>query len=127
MTAADRPPHFPDSTSQAETIMSEYIQVTTTVAQKEEALAIAEAVLENRLAACVQIVGPITSMYWWDGDIDKSSEYLCIIKSRQDKYGELEKAIRTAHSYDLPEIIAVPITAGSKDYLKWLDSEMKKK
>ena len=127
MPAADRPPIFRVPISEAEKIMSEYIQVTTTVAQKEEAKAIAEAVLESRLAACVQIVGPITSMYWWDDDIDKSSEYLCIIKSRQDNYAELEKAIRTAHSYDVPEIIAVPITAGSKDYLTWLDSEMNKK
>jgi periplasmic divalent cation tolerance protein len=107
--------------------MSEFIQVMTTVAQKEEAQAIAEAALENRLAACVQIVGPITSMYWWEDDIDKSSEYLCIIKSRQDKYSELEKTIRAAHSYDVPEILSVPVTAGSKDYLKWLDSELKKK
>jgi periplasmic divalent cation tolerance protein len=105
--------------------MGEYIQVMTTVAQKEEARAIAEAVLEKRLGACVQIVGPITSMYWWEDEIDKSTEYLCIIKSSQAKYKELEKEIRTVHSYDVPEILAVPITAGGKDYLQWLDSELK--
>ncbi|MDA8165745.1 MAG: divalent-cation tolerance protein CutA [Desulfobacteraceae bacterium] len=107
--------------------MSDYIQVTTTVAQKEQAQAIAEALLESRLAACVQIVGPITSMYWWEDDIDKSSEYLCIIKTRQEKYDQVEKAIRAAHSYEVPEILALLITAGSKDYLTWLDTELKKK
>ena len=107
--------------------MSDYIQVTTTVAQKEQAQAIAEALLESRLAACVQIVGPITSMYWWEDDIDKSSEYLCIIKTRQEKYDQVEKAIRAAHSYEVPEILALSITAGSKDYLTWLDTELKKK
>jgi periplasmic divalent cation tolerance protein len=104
--------------------MSEYIQVMTTVAQKEEAQALAEAVLEQRLGACVQIVGPITSMYWWEDDIDKSSEYLCIIKSRKDKFKELEKAIKAAHSYEIPEILATPITAGSKEYFGWLDNEL---
>lgn len=107
--------------------MSEYIQIMTTVAQKEDAKALAEAVLESRLGACVQIVGPITSMYWWEDDIDKSSEYLCIIKSRQDKYHKLEQAIRAVHSYDVPEILAVPVIAGGKDYLKWLDNELKNK
>jgi periplasmic divalent cation tolerance protein len=104
--------------------MSEYIQVMTTVAQKEDAQALAEAVLEQRLGACVQIVGPITSMYWWEDDIDKSTEYLCIIKSRLDKFKELEKTIKTAHSYDVPEIIATPLVAGSKEYLGWLDNEL---
>jgi periplasmic divalent cation tolerance protein len=107
--------------------MSDYIQVVTTVAQKEEAQALAEAVLEQRLGACVQIVGPITSMYWWDDDIDKSTEFMCIIKSRQDKFKELEKAIKAVHSYDVPEIVALSFTTGSKDYLGWLDGELKGK
>jgi periplasmic divalent cation tolerance protein len=100
------------------------IQVITTTETKSDAQAIARAVVEKRLAACVQIIGPITSTYWWQGEIETAEEWMCVIKSRQDLYERLEEAIREVHPYDVPEVLAVPVIAGSKDYLRWLDSEL---
>jgi periplasmic divalent cation tolerance protein len=104
--------------------MTKTIQVITTAGTKTDAQRIARAVVEKRLAGCVQIIGPITSTYWWQGEIETAEEWLCVIKSRQDLYERLEEAIREVHPYDVPEILAVPVIAGSKDYLRWLDSEL---
>jgi periplasmic divalent cation tolerance protein len=104
--------------------MTAYIQVITTTETKADAQAIARAVVEKRLAGCVQIIGPITSTYWWQGEIETAEEWLCVIKSRRDLYERLEEAIREMHPYDVPEILAVPVIAGSQDYLRWLDSEL---
>jgi periplasmic divalent cation tolerance protein len=104
--------------------MAAPIQVITTTETKADAQAIARAVVEKRLAGCVQIIGPITSTYWWQGEIETAEEWLCVIKSRQDLYQRLEEAIREVHPYDVPEILAVPVIAGSKSYLEWLDNEL---
>jgi len=104
--------------------MSNHIQVLTTTASREEAERIARALIGERLAACVQVIGPISSTYRWQGAIETSQEWLCVAKSRQDLYGEIEKAIRRIHSYQVPEILAVPVVAGSADYLAWLDQEV---
>jgi len=104
--------------------MTEAIQVVTTTATKADAQAIATAVVARRLAACAQVIGPIRSTYWWQGQIETAEEWLCIMKSRQDLYDELEKAIRQAHPYDVPEILAVPVVQGSQDYLEWMDREL---
>ena len=104
---------------------TEYIQVQTATEKMEDAQKIARALLEWRLAACVQIVGPIVSSYWWKGKIEMAEEWLCLIKSRQDLFEELEKAIVELHPYETPEIIATPIVAGSADYLAWLNDELK--
>jgi periplasmic divalent cation tolerance protein len=104
--------------------MTAYIQVITTTETKSDAQAIARAVVQKRLAGCIQIIGPITSTYWWQGEIETAEEWLCVIKSRQDLYERLEAAIREVHPYDVPEILAVPVIAGSQDYLRWLDSEL---
>jgi periplasmic divalent cation tolerance protein len=104
--------------------MPEIIQVLTTTETKSDAQAIARAVVQKRLAGCVQIIGPITSTYWWQGEIETAEEWLCVIKSRRELYERLEEAIREVHPYDVPEILAVPVIAGSKDYLRWLDSEL---
>ncbi len=104
---------------------TEYIQVQTATEKMEEAQKIARALLERRLAGCVQIVGPIVSSYWWKGKLEMAEEWLCLIKSRQDLFEELEKAIVELHSYETPEIIATPIVAGSVDYLAWLNDELK--
>jgi len=106
--------------------MADHIQVLTTTETKVDAQAIANALIERRLAGCVQIIGPITSTYRWEGKIETAEEWLCVIKSRADLYEALEEAIRDVHPYDVPEILAVPVTAGSKDYLDWLDSELRK-
>jgi periplasmic divalent cation tolerance protein len=105
--------------------MTDYMQVTTTTETKADAQAIASAVVEQRLAGCVQIIGPIASTYWWEGKIETAEEWLCVIKSREDLYEELEKAIQEVHPYEVPEILAIPVTRGSKSYLAWLEDELK--
>ena len=104
--------------------MGSYIQIITTTEKKEDAEKIAMALVEKRLAACVQIAGPITSLYRWKGNIEKAQEWQCWIKSKEVLYKEIEKAIKSVHPYEVPEIIAMPIIAGSRDYLEWLESEV---
>ena len=104
--------------------MEGFIQVTTTTEKKEDAERIARSLVETRLAACVQIVGPIESIYRWKGRIETAREWLCLIKSRRDHYMAVEKAIRSLHPYEVPEIVAVPFAAGSRDYLGWLRDEL---
>ncbi|MBN1429338.1 MAG: divalent-cation tolerance protein CutA [Anaerolineae bacterium] len=101
-----------------------YIQVITTVSSQEAAHQIARVLVEKRLAGCVQIVGPITSTYWWQGEVEVSKEWQCLIKSRQDLFEEIEKAILDMHPYDVPEILATPVAAGNQDYLTWLEGEL---
>jgi periplasmic divalent cation tolerance protein len=105
--------------------MSDFIQVVTTVASPEEASQIAGALVELRLAACVQISGPITSTYRWQGAIEVSQEWRCTAKSRRDLFEPIVAAIRSRHSYQVPEIVALPIVAGSEDYLGWLVAELR--
>ncbi|MGB4549697.1 MAG: divalent-cation tolerance protein CutA [Syntrophales bacterium] len=102
-----------------------YLQVMTTTSREADAERIAGALLEERLAACVQIMGPVTSRYWWKETLETSEEWLCLIKTRGDLFGALEKAIRKAHPYETPEIVALPILEGSRDYLNWLQRELK--
>jgi periplasmic divalent cation tolerance protein len=104
--------------------MEGFIQVITTTDKKEDAERIARRLVETRLAACVQIVGPITSIYRWKSKIETTGEWLCLIKSRQEHYGAIERTIRSLHAYETPEIMAVPVTAGSRDYLDWLRGEL---
>lgn len=104
--------------------MTEYIQIYTTTENKDDAGMIAKRVVENRLAACAQVVGPITSTYWWEGAIEETEEWCCIMKSRKNLYEELEKAILDVHPYDVPEIVAVPIVSGSQKYIQWLNKEV---
>ena len=100
--------------------MTEFIQVVITTASREEAEAIARALVEQRLAACVQISGPMTSVYRWEGRIETAAEWRCTIKSRQSLWEPLLAAIRPLHSYQVPEILALPVLAGNDDYLAWL-------
>lgn len=104
--------------------MEKYIQVITTTASKEDAEKIATLLVEKRLAACVQIVGPVQSIYRWKGKIEQAEEWQCLIKSRQDLFCDLEQAIKKIHPYETPEIITMTITAGSKDYRQWLRDEL---
>lgn len=100
--------------------MEEYIQVMTTTETEEEARRIARALVERRLAGCVQVLGPITSTYRWEGEVETAQEWLCLIKSRRDLYPELETAIRELHAYEVPEILALPVVEGDRRYLEWL-------
>jgi periplasmic divalent cation tolerance protein len=105
--------------------METYIQVVTTAEKRQDAEKIAKALVERRLAACVQLVGPIVSTYWWKNNIETAEEWQCLIKSKKGFYDEVEKVIKMLHPYETPEIIALPIVSGSDDYLEWLDSELK--
>jgi periplasmic divalent cation tolerance protein len=104
--------------------MSEFIHIITTTASSDAAERIAGVLVESRLAACVQIVGPIRSIYRWQGQIETAEEWQCWAKSRRDLYDEVEKTIRRLHTYEVPEILAMPIVAGHADYLAWLEKEL---
>lgn len=104
--------------------MTEYIQVITTTDTEENAAEIANSLIRHRHAACVQIVGPIRSTYWWKEKIETATEWLCIIKTRRDRFEQVEAAIRRIHTYEVPEIIAIPIIEGNEGYLAWLDKAL---
>ncbi|MEV4061768.1 divalent-cation tolerance protein CutA [Nonomuraea dietziae] len=105
--------------------MTEYIQVTVTAPSAEEGVALARSVTKNRLAACVQIIGPIQSIYWWQGNLEDAQEWQLLIKTTTAQFSALEKHIKAHHSYETPEIIATPIVAGSAEYLTWISAETK--
>lgn len=104
--------------------MTGFIQAVTTTETREDAEKIARMVVEQRLAACVQVLGPITSTYWWQGSIETAGEWMCLMKSRQDLFDHLAHAIKAVHPYTVPEILAFPILAGNPEYLSWLDQEV---
>jgi periplasmic divalent cation tolerance protein len=82
---------------------------------------IARAVVQRRLAACVNVVhGPVESFYTWKGKLEKAREYLLVMKTTAKRLAELEREVKRLHSYDVPEFIALPIVAGSREYLSWL-------
>lgn len=86
---------------------------------------IAEALVVHKLAACVNIIPAVQSIYLWEGELENSPEHLLIIKSSRSCYPALEEALRELHPYELPEIIAVPLTAGLPDYLNWIGENIK--
>ena len=99
------------------------IQITLTCGSEAEALNIASALIDSHLAACVQVSGPVTSVYRWKGQVETEEEWLCFAKTVEEKYQAAQSKILEMHSYDNPEIIAVAIVAGSPEYLKWLSYE----
>ena len=99
--------------------------VLTTSGSKAEAQKIARALVDRRLAACVNIVGPVESVYRWKGAVDTAEEYLCIVKTTAAASEQVAGAIRELHSYELPECVVLPIEAGSEAYLKWLGENVK--
>jgi periplasmic divalent cation tolerance protein len=105
--------------------MADYVEVVTTIEKREDAERIARSLVEARLAACVQVRGPIESTYWWKGQIETAQEWQCVAKSRADLFGEIDEAVRRVHPYEVAEILAVPIAAASRVYLEWLDAELK--
>jgi periplasmic divalent cation tolerance protein len=98
------------------------LQIITTTGTSDDARRIAAALVERRLAACVQIVGPIESVYRWQGKLETAQEWQCWIKTRGDLYASVEQVIRELHPYELPEILTMPAEA-SKPYLDWLKRE----
>jgi periplasmic divalent cation tolerance protein len=98
-----------------------------TASSREEAGGIARALVEERLAACCNIAGEVDSVYWWDGKVEEGKEVLVIIKTTDERFPDLERRIRELHSYDVPEIIATPVTAGSESYLRWVRERLRVK
>ena len=99
-----------------------YRLVLTTCPDTETANRIAEALVKERLAACVNVLPAMQSVYRWRGNIESTSEHLLLIKIRADDYAAVEQRIRTLHSYELPEVIAVPLVGGLAAYLAWIDN-----
>jgi len=95
-----------------------------TTSNKVEAEKIAQTLLQERLIACANIVGPVSSHFHWKGKVDSQEEFLMILKSRADLFGVLESRVRALHSYEVPEVIAVPIVDGSKGYLDWMNEAL---
>lgn len=102
---------------------SEAIVVMMTAASRDEASRIAEMLVDARLAACVQILPEIDSVYRWLGEVQREKEVLILAKTVASRFAEIESAVRALHSYETPEIIALPVTAVSEPYLKWLIDE----
>ncbi|MEX2447313.1 MAG: divalent-cation tolerance protein CutA [Solirubrobacterales bacterium] len=105
--------------------MADYLQVLTATGSEAEAERISAALVERRLAACVQTIGPVASRYRWQGEVESAREWLCLAKTEAGRYPELEAAIRELHSYEEPEIVATPIVAGSAGYLEWLGANLR--
>jgi periplasmic divalent cation tolerance protein len=101
----------------------EYLQVQTTTDSRAEAMELGHAAVEARLAACAQVAGPVASTYWWEGGIERAEEWLVLLKLPAARLGELTAFLTERHSYDEPEIVALPIVAGSPSFLSWLSEE----
>jgi periplasmic divalent cation tolerance protein len=102
----------------------EIIQVVSTVDSRERAEEIVRAVVGKRLAACGQIIGPIRSTYWWQGQIEEAEEWQCLFKTVAGAYSDLERTILDRHPYDVAEIIAMPVSLCSAPYLEWCEREV---
>ncbi len=105
--------------------MSQPIVVLVTCGSEEEALKIASALVEEHLAACTNLISPIRSIYRWEGKIWDEKEWLLTIKTQSHRFEELEKRVKSLHSYSVPEIISIPVVEGSQPYLKWLEEMVK--
>ena len=104
--------------------MAEYVQVLTTVGSEKEAAKIGEALLERRLVACAQTIGPITSRYRWKDELEEEREWQILAKTEAGLYPQVEAAIRALHSYEEPEILAIPVLTGSRGYLSWVSENV---
>jgi periplasmic divalent cation tolerance protein len=103
--------------------MSDHIEVVTTTETQDEARQIARTLVKSRLAACVQIRGPIESTYRWKGKIETAQEWQCVAKTHRELFTQIEQTITRLHSYEVPEILALAIVEASRPYTEWLDQE----
>ncbi len=103
-----------------------YVVVLVTAGNKKEADAIARELIKKKLAACVNIIDNLVSIFWWQAKIDTAKEALLVIKSKKSLLPKVIKLIKSKHSYEIPEIIALPIVAGNPAYLKWIDDSVRK-
>lgn len=104
--------------------MTDYAMVLTTCATRDEAERIALALVDARLAACVQIGASVTSIYRWRGALERAEEHTLTIKTRNDLLSSLAAELRRLHSYDVPQIVSVPFIYGASDYFAWMDGEL---
>ncbi|NPU86010.1 MAG: divalent-cation tolerance protein CutA [Syntrophaceae bacterium] len=104
--------------------MESFILVVTTMESREDAMRIARVTVEKRLAACAQVIGPITSTYWWKERIEEATEWQCLLKAREDRFEALEQAILEIHPYEVPEIVSMPLNRVSSAYREWLRQEL---
>ena len=102
-----------------------FLIVLMTAPNKKEAEKIVHALLEEKLIACANIVDPVSSFFWWQGKIDSEKEVLTIMKTHETLFEKLQKKVTELHSYDVPEILALPIVAGSQSYLDWMKTSLK--
>jgi periplasmic divalent cation tolerance protein len=107
--------------------MSRYVVGLVTCSSPVEARKIAKAVLAKKLAACVNIVGGLESHYWWQGKLESARECLLLIKTTRARVRAVTSAVKAVHSYEIPEIVFVPIVAGERNYLKWLQGSVRKR
>jgi len=101
--------------------MSSHILIFMTASTREEATKIVRCLLEEKLIACANIVGPINSLFWWKGKVDEASEFLILMKSHSKLFSKISKRVREMHSYEMPELIALRIEKGLPTYLNWID------
>ena len=104
--------------------MSERLVVLSTVGSAEDAERIARALVEQRLAACVNVVPGLVSVYRWKGNVEREDERLLVIKTRRERFSALREALAALHPYEMPEILALPVEEGSPAYLEWLDESV---
>lgn len=104
--------------------MTDKIVVLNTCASAEEAERLARRVIDDRLAACVNVLSPVRSFFRWKGKIEDSAEWLLLIKTSRDKFDLLRAALESVHTYEVPEVIAIPIVDGAPDYLSWIEREL---
>jgi len=104
--------------------MEQFRIVLTTASSRDEAKRIAKALVEERLAACVNLVGGVESIYRWQGEVEEAAEVLLLIKTNVEKLEALETAVRRLHSYEVPEFLIFEVNGGSAAYLKWLDDSL---
>lgn len=103
---------------------AEYVVLFITAAAGDEARLISRVLLEQRKAACVNIVPGVSSLFWWRGSIDTAEESLLVVKTRASLLDDIVQLVKEIHSNDVPEIIALPVVGGSKDYLEWVGGEV---
>jgi periplasmic divalent cation tolerance protein len=103
----------------------DYIMVLVTASGIEEARKISQTILEKKKAACTNIISGVSSSFWWRGKIENADEVLLIMKTKTSQLDEIISLVKQNHSYEVPEIIAIPIVGGSADYLRWIDESVK--
>jgi periplasmic divalent cation tolerance protein len=101
----------------------DFLQVVTTTDSRAEAERLARSAVEQRLAACAQVVGPVTSTYWWEGAVQTATEWQCQLKTTAGRFDDLRAHLEREHSYETPEIVATPIVSGGAAYLEWIERE----